>query len=182
MGAAIAVRMTAAEFDALPDDGESKRELIDGEVCEMASGGPVHETVKGRIIRKLAAFVENHQIEACFQSETRYYLPNDFDIFQPDISLVMGGSLDPKNEGKITIVPDLAVEIVSSETAERLHHKIRVLLELGARVVVAIYPAEREILIHRSSGIERVTASGTLRFEDVLPGFAVPVSALFEGI
>jgi Uma2 family endonuclease len=182
MGATIAVRMTAAEFDALPDDGESKRELIDGEVCEMASGGPVHETVKGNVALEMAAFVKINKLKARFQSETRYYLPNDIDIFQPDVSLVLGDSLDPKNVGKITIVPDLAVEIVSSETAERLHHKIRVLLELGARVVVAVYPTEREILIHRSSGIERVTASGTLRLDDVLPGFAVPASALFEGI
>ena len=182
MGAAIAVRMTAVEFDALPDDGESKRELIDGEVCEMASGGPVHERVKGNVSRKLAAFVEIHQLKARFQSETRYYLPNDFDIFQPDISLVLGDSLDPKKEGRITVVPDLAVEIVSSETAERLHHKIRVLLESGARVVVAVYPAEREILVHRSNCIERLTSSGTLQLEDVLLGFATALSALFDGI
>ena len=32
-----AVRMTVAEFAALPDDDGVKRELIDGEVCEMAS-------------------------------------------------------------------------------------------------------------------------------------------------
>ena len=37
-----AVRMTVDEFAALPDDDGVKRELIDGEVFEMASGGPVH--------------------------------------------------------------------------------------------------------------------------------------------
>ena len=182
MGAATAVRMTFAEFDALPDDEEVKRELIGGEVCEMASGGPVHETVKGKVALELAAFVKINKINARFQIETRYYLPNDFDIFQPDVSLVLAGSLDPKQKGKITIVPDLAVEVVSSETADRLNHKVRVLLELGARAVVVIYPTDREIFIHRPNGIERVTAAGILRLDDVLPGFAVPVSDFFKGI
>src|SRR5579862_3306675 len=105
MGTATAVRMTSTEFAALPDDEEAKRELIDGEVCEMASSGLVHETVKGNVIRKLAAFVENHQMTTRFQSETRYYL-TDIDTFQPDVSLVLGGLLDPKGEGKITAIPD----------------------------------------------------------------------------
>jgi hypothetical protein len=50
VGGAIAVRMTAAEFFALPDDEESKRELIDGDVCQVASGEIVRERVKGNII------------------------------------------------------------------------------------------------------------------------------------
>ena len=174
--------MTFAEFDALPENEDWKRELIDGEVYEMASGGPVHERVKGIAILKLAAFVENHQLNACFQSETRYYLPNGIDVFQPDISLVLGDKLDPKGEGKITVVPDLAVEVVSSESAQRLQHKVRVLLDLGARAVVVIYPEDRDIYIHRAAGIERVMTSGTLALEDVLPGFAIAAAVLFEGI
>ena len=115
MGAATAVRMTFAEFDALPDDEEVKRELIGGEVCEMASGGPVHERVKGNANRILTGFVVIHDLNVLCLSETRYYLLNDFDIVQPDLSLVLGESLDPRGIGKIVIVPDLAVEVVSSE-------------------------------------------------------------------
>jgi Uma2 family endonuclease len=181
MGTAIAYRMTAAEFAALSDDSDLKRELIDGEVCEVASGGPVHETVKGNVALELAAFVKIHKLKVRFQSETRYHL-SDEDMFQPDVSLVLGASLDPNNEGKITVVPDLAVEVVSSETAERLNHKIRVLLDSGARAVMAVYPADREIFIHRTNGAERLTGSATLRLEDVLPGFSVPLAAIFDGI
>jgi Uma2 family endonuclease len=172
--------MTSAEFAALPDDDESKLELIDGEVC-VVSGGPVHETVKGNVIVSLAGLVATHKMGVRFQSETRYYL-TDIETFQPDVSLVLSGSLDPKGEGRITAVPDLAVEVVSSETAERLNHKVRVLLELGAKAVVVVYPYDREILIHRPDRIERVSAAGTLRIEDVLPGFAAPASVIFEGI
>jgi len=181
MGTAVAVRMTVAEFATLSDDSEFKRELIDGEVCEMSSGGPVHETVKGNIALKLAAYVEIHQIKARFQSETRYHL-TDIDSFQPDVSLVLGKALDPNGEGRITVIPDLVVEVVSSETAQRLNHKIRVCLDLGTSAVVVIYPADREVFIHRTDGAQRLLETGTLRLDEILPGFAVPIAALFDGI
>ena len=173
--------MTEAEFAALPDDDGVKRELIDGEVCEMASGGPVHERVKGNVTRKLCAFVENRQIRALVQSETRYYLTAT-DIFQPDVSVVLRDTLDPKNEGKITIWPDLAVEVVSSETAERLNHKVTSLLGGGTRAVVVVYPSNKQVHIHRAEGMERMLLTGTLRLDEVLPGFAVPVESIFEGV
>jgi Uma2 family endonuclease len=181
MGTATSVRLTAEEFDALPDDSGSKLELIDGEACEMASGGRIHETVKGNLILKLAAFIEVNGINARFQSETRYHLSAD-EIFQPDLSIVLGNSLGAKDDNRITIIPDLAIEIVSSETAQRLQHKINVLLDLGAKAVMAVYPEDRMIFIHRSGGIERILPPGTLRLEDVLPGFALSASVIFEGL
>jgi Uma2 family endonuclease len=181
MGTATAVRLTADEFAALPDDSEEKVELIDGEVCEMASGGPVHETVKGNFSIELAAFIKTHKLNARFQPETRFYLSNR-ETFQPDISIVLSSSLDPTGKGRITLIPDLAIEIVSSETAQGLQHKINVLLDFGAKAVMAVYPEDRMIFIHRSDGIERILPSGTLRLEDVLPGFAVAASVIFEGL
>ena len=176
-----AVRMTEAEFAALPDDDGVKRELVDGELCEMASGGPVHETVKGNVLLEVAGWIKSSNIGARLQSETRYYL-TDNDIFQPDVSVVLRDTLDPTKEGKITICPDLAVEVVSSESADRLNHKINCLLAGGTRAVVVCYPSNRQIYVHRAEGIERLPASGTLRLDDVLPGFAVPVGVIFEGI
>ena len=181
MGTAIAVRMTAAEFAALPDDEDVKRELIDGEVCEMAKGGLVHETVKGNILLCLAGFVYTSKLKARVQSETGYKL-GDHDLFEPDISLVLGESLDPKGEHKISAVPDLAVEVVSSEFAARLNHKVDVLLHTGSKVVMVVYPVERHIYLHRAHGVEKLTESQKLEFEDLLPEFSVPVSTIFQGL
>ena len=103
--------MTVDEFAALPDDDGVKRELIDGEVWETASGGLTHETVKGNVILELAGWVKISGFNARVQSETGYYL-DEIDSFQPDVSLVFGDTLDPKNEGKIVIAPDLAIEVV----------------------------------------------------------------------
>ena len=48
--------------------------------------------------------------------------------------------------------------------------------------MVVVYPEEREVLLYRASGIEQLTDSGVLRFDDILPGFAVPVASIFDGI
>ena len=173
--------MTVAEFAALPDEDGVKRELIDGEVFEMASGGPVHERVKSNITRLLWRFVEAHQIKALVQSETRYHLPEI--VCQPDVSLVLGESLDPSKSGKITIAPDLAFEVVSSETAEQLHHKVKALLASGTSAVVAIYASDREIVVQRAGRrMEWVESGGLLSLDDILPGFAIPAASVFEGI
>ena len=171
--------MSVDEFAALPDDDGVKRELIDGEVYEMASGGRVHETVKGNVNLEFAAWVKIQKFNARVQSETRYYLPDI--VCQPDVSVVLGNSLGT-SESRITITPDLAVEVVSSETAQHLNRKIKALLSAGTKAVVAIYPPEREVHIFRTSGIELIPESGTLRVEDVLPGFAIPVASLFDGL
>ena len=94
----------------------------------------------------------------------------------------VGDTLDPRDEGKITIAPDLAIEVVSSESADQLNHKVNALLSAGTRAVVVIYPTDHQVLVHREEAIERIPASGSLRLDDVLPGFTVPVSALFAGI
>ena len=180
MGTLIAVRMTATDFDALPDDGESKRELIDGEVFEMASGGPVHERVKSNAHREVVLW-GGREFDFLVQSETRYYL-NEIDIYQPDVSIVLGSTLDPQKRGKITIAPVVAIEIVSSEPAARLQHKIKAMLAAGTRVVVVVYPEERSVFLYRTGRVEQLSESDTLALDDVLPGFAVPVSALFQGI
>ena len=181
MGTTAAVRMTVDEFAALPDDDGVKRELIDGHVFEMASGGPVHETVKGNVIIELAFWIKSQSLKARLQGETRYHL-SEIDVFQPDVSVVVGSTLDPKSRGKITIAPDLVVEVVSSESAKDLFHKIKTLLRAGTRAAVLIYPFDRAVSIHRLGGSQDLQESDTLRLDDVLPGFAVPVSKLFEDL
>ena len=113
----------------------------------------------GNLNVELAFWVKANRFNALVQSETRYHL-SEIDIYQPDVSVVLGSTLDPKNEGKITIAPDLAVEVGSSETAERLNHKINALLNQGTRAIVVVYPSDRQILVHRSEGFERVPFYG----------------------
>ena len=87
--------MTVAEFAALPDDDGVKRELIDGHVFEMASGGPVHETVKGNVIIELAFWIKSQSLKARLQSETRYHLSESMS-FNPTYQWSSAAHLIPK--------------------------------------------------------------------------------------
>ena len=105
-------------------------------------------------------------------------------LHRPDIIVLdeATSALDPKSQGKITIAPDLVVEVVSSESAKDLFHKIKTLLRAGTRAAVLIYPFDRAVSIHRLGGSQDLQESDTLRLDDVLPGFAVPVSLLFQDL
>jgi Uma2 family endonuclease len=50
----------------------------------------------------------------------------------------------------------------------------------GSRLVRLLRPQDRTVRVHRPDGsVQVLAASDSLSGEDVLPGFLVPVSALF---
>ena len=86
-------------------------------------------------------------------------------------------------DGFLRIAPDLVGEVVSpGDKAVGLDRKVQEYLSAGVRLVWVIYPDTRSVWVFRaSSGADYLGPGDTLSGEDVVPGFAVPVSALFEG-
>ena len=79
--------------------------------------------------------------------------------------------------------PELAVEVVSSETALHLEQKVTTYLETGSRAVWVAYPEQRTVWRHLPSGVSQHLKEGDyLEEPDLLPGFRVAVAQLFEGI
>jgi Uma2 family endonuclease len=79
--------------------------------------------------------------------------------------------------------PDLAVEVLSSgNTIEEIHDKLVEYFENGSRLVWLVHPIEHYILVYRSSEEpDRLLKSvDLLEGEEVIPGFALPVSHLFR--
>ena len=79
------------------------------------------------------------------------------------------------------IAPDLAIEIVSPSNRSRdLLDKVHQFLDAGSRLVWVVNPIRKTVTVYRSRA--NVTVLGiedTLDGDDVLPGFAVPLSRLF---
>jgi Uma2 family endonuclease len=88
------------------------------------------------------------------------------------------GDLDKLFEGS----PDLAVEVVSSETAEFLERKITLYLETGSQAVWVAYPKHRTLWTHHADGSRVLKEDQYLEEPDLLPGLRVLVSNFFEGI
>ena len=175
-----AVPMTVEEFLALPGDNNVRRELIGGEVLTMGRGGQPHEVVKSNFIHELAVYFKYSPIGRVM-SETMFRLsPND--SLMPDVSVVLAGRLKRGQTGLIGINPDLAVEVVSSETAADLQGKIELYLEHDVRAVWVAYPELRLVFVHTPAAVRQLSGGQTLEQQDLLPGFSAPVSAFFEGL
>lgn len=79
--------------------------------------------------------------------------------------------------------PELAIEVVSSEKAAHLETKIELYLAHGAKSVWVAYPQRRVVRVFDPvGGAKRFEHDEPLVDPNVLPGFAVPTSAIFEGV
>jgi Uma2 family endonuclease len=173
--------MTVDEFLTLPDVEEQHVELIQGEVVYMPSGGPVYELVKSNLIGILRDWLRDHPFGRLFV-EAAYRL-DDHDSVIPDLSLLSADRMQRGIADLLRGAPDLAVEVVSSETAARLRTKIGLYLKNGSQAVWVVFPEARVIEIHSANGqIGKCEQDQVLEDHDALPGFSVPVAQIFAGL
>jgi Uma2 family endonuclease len=173
--------LTVDEFLSLPNIEEQRVELIDGEVVEMPSGGPAHETVKSNLNEILVAWRLRRQAGKVYV-ESAYRLDKRT-VLVPDLSVLSSERLKLGIEERFRGAPDLAIEVVSSETADRLQNKIRLYFKHGGKGVWSVFPGSRIVQINRPNGHSDTLEQGQiLEDPDALPGFSTPVSAIFEGL
>jgi len=118
--------MMIEEFLKLPEVEGEKMELIQGEVVSIAYAGFVHERVKSNLIDVLAVWLRQNRIGKGF-AETTYRMEGE--ALAPDLSVLRNERLTLVTKDLPLGAPDLAIEVVSSETAARLRTKIRLYLK-----------------------------------------------------
>src|SRR5712692_6235399 len=181
MAATTAALLTVEEFQELPQPEGQRIELIQGEVVSMPVAGYPHEKTKANWNRILTRWLIDNPIGEVFV-ETGFVL-DEHNAPIPDVSLVLNHRLVPGTKGPLTGAPDLAIEVVSSETASHLEIKIALYFAHGSKAVIVAYPEQRVLRVYDASGISRkLEPHETLEGIDLLPGFRVPVSAIFEGV
>jgi Uma2 family endonuclease len=175
--------MTADQLLRMPNDGW-RYELVAGELRRMAPAGGEHGYVGIRATRLLDRFIEKEQLGgSLFAAETGFRIFTSPDTVRAaDVAYVGPERLDQARvRGYPNFAPDLVVEVVSpGDTASEVHEKVMEWLEAGARLVWALYPRTRSVVVHRPGGEARVLrADDTLDAEPVLPGFSCRVGDLF---
>jgi Uma2 family endonuclease len=180
MGATTTM-VTVQEFLQMAElDGE-RRELIGGEVVTMGQGKARHEIVKANLLRILVIWLAQNPVGQLF-AETIFEL-DDHNSLMPDLSVVFPGRVVPGTDDWLHGAPEIAIEVVSSETAARLEEKVNLYLTHGAKSVRAAFPLTRAVRIFDGAGFsKKFEQSQILVDPNVLPGFSTPVSAIFEGI
>jgi Uma2 family endonuclease len=174
--------VTAEELFDYP---ESKHyELIRGvpRVCEPPGG--VHGRLAGRIAARLTAHVDRLGLGTVLV-EAGYVLRRGPDTVRgPDISFISASRLPPERipEQFIPGAPDLAVEIVSPGSRwSEIEEKVADYLAGGTPLVWLVDPRERRVIARYPDRPPKVVAANeVLDGEEVVPGFALPLTELFE--
>lgn len=184
MATATTELLTAEDLLRLNGKGV-KGELIRGVLCETVSVGMEHTFIAGNMMAPLHTHVRRSRLGRVGGTDGGVLIQRDPDtVREPDIFFVSAERLplDVRVQGYLEVVPELVVEIVSpSDTQQAVNDKTLMWLGLGVLMVVEVYPAERAVMVHQP-GVPAVTLTGedALGGGDVLPGFRLPLSEIFE--
>ena len=176
--------LTAEELLRLSTTGR-RYELVKGELFEMPPAGGRHGSVAMRIGIVLGSYVRANDLGEVFAAETGFILRRDPDTVRaPDAAFVdrerlPAGELPP---GYLEMVPDLAVEVVSpGDSAREVLEKVADWMRSGVRLVWAIDPATRSVIVYRLlDDFDVLSEDDTLDGGRVIPGFSANLKDLFS--
>jgi Uma2 family endonuclease len=177
--------LTAEDLLRLPR-GTWRYELLKGELRRMSPAGHTHGKVAARVTAHLLKFVEDNGLGEVYAAETGFIVRRAPDTVRaPDVAFVRAEKLheSPQSvEGFFQGAPDVAVEVVSpSDSYSEVEGKVAEWLEAGALVVVVLDPGRRAGAVHRpGTQVVLLSNADTLSIPDVLPGWSLPLQAIFR--
>ena len=175
--------ITADELLQMPEDGV-RRELVEGEVREMAPAGNIHGRIAVRVAAPLFRYVEENDLGVVFAAETGFKIGSNPDTVRaPDAAFVRRERVEEVGEveGYWPGAPDLAVEVVSpNDSYAEVEEKAAAWLLAGTRAVVVVEPRTRTVTVRFSRTEIRVLTEGdVLDVGGVVPGWKLPVAEIF---
>ena len=173
--------LTIEDLLRLPDREGVIYELNKGELVTVTPPQLRHNRVRQKIELKLVNLVEERHLGEV-TSDTGFILANDV-MRVPDVAFItLGRSKDADPDQPVKGAPDLAVEIFSpNDRISELLLKVSQYLEAGAKVVWVAYPEKRQVHVFEPGEPPRLlNCDAILDCPEVLPGFFMPVSSLFE--
>ena len=173
--------LTVEDYMRLPESvgtRDVRYELVEGEVVVVSPGMFPHNIVRDNVLVALRAFLPGKKLGTAV-SEQGFQLSENT-VRVPDVAFVRRGR---KVAAKRPIegAPDLAIEVVSpSNTPRELEQRISDYFAAGCKRVWVIHPDDREIYIHGLAGVTRRRGDELLEDAELLPGFSIKASSLFE--
>lgn len=155
-------------------------ELIRGKLQMLRYNDLEHGRVAARLIASIGTHVDAHGLGALCVGSGFVLSRSPDTVRAPDIAFLAVGR-EEVGPGYPTGAPDLAVEVVSAtDQPGYIREKVTEWLEAGARAVWVADPGERTVTVHEPRRKpKRIGEEGTLRGGTVLPGFEMPVAAIF---
>jgi Uma2 family endonuclease len=181
-----AMSLTVEEFLALSLPA-GKAELVRGDLRMPPPPGAPHGVAAANLVVALGIHARAHNLGRVFADNFGYELvrlPRTVRV--PDASFLRADRFPPDGVGPgvLKLAPDLAVEILSpSETASELEEKLGDYAAAGTPLIWVIDPERRTVMVIAADAPVRWLREGDdLDGSTVIPGFEIPVSAIFDGI
>lgn len=177
---------TYEDWLKLPDDGY-RYEVIDGVLHMSPPPRPRHQRVAFRLARKLADFVEDHQLGEVFVAPVGVELPNQSVPLQPDVLFIQAGRLGIVGEDSVEGAPDLIMEVLSpSNWLYDRRDKKEVYEEVGVPEYWIVDPRMGTIEVHvLEDNVYRLVneyGAGGAAQSHVISGFEVPIDEVFREV
>lgn len=171
--------------DLLNLPSELRYELIRGKLIDTSPPpGGEHGVRTNRLSARATLFAEDHDLGFGFAAETGFKIASDPDtVLAPDWAFISRDRMpSPIPRGHVPVVPDIVLETRSpKDSAREVAQKVGMWLEAGVRIVWELDPANNRLAIHRKGITTRFLGSDKLLTgEDVLPGFELPLTTVFD--
>jgi Uma2 family endonuclease len=158
-------------------------ELVRGEVSMMSPSGFDHGRIVINVTGALIKYLDEHPCGVLTGAETGFHIGLAPDTVRaPDVGFICRERIPAERvRGFFPGPPDLAVEVLSpDDRAGEVLAKVRDWLDSGCRAVWVVDPRSGTICVHRSGRkIVMLDETATLTGDDLLPGFALSVAAVF---
>ncbi|HET6840219.1 MAG TPA: Uma2 family endonuclease [Candidatus Angelobacter sp.] len=182
---ATTTRIVFEEFQKLQNaaDEYTRYELDEGELIVTPSPTPRHNLVYIKLLRKLAAFIETHELGVVV-TEIDFRLAKDV-VRKPDLAFVAKSQMAGFDLDRTPVegAPTLAVEVISpGNLAQDTRKKVSQYLAAGSMAGWVIYPPLRLLEIHEAAGIRSIQDAAMINEEHIFAGhrFTLPLSELFD--
>jgi Uma2 family endonuclease len=174
--------LTVENYKILPETGP-RYQLIEGDLYMAPAPNRYHQDISRNLEYILLDYLEKHPIGTLYDAPFDVYL-DDYNVFQPDILVVLKERLSILTDAGAEGAPDFVVEILSPKTA-RLDrdNKRRVYATSGVRELWIITPESRQIevyLLPQDAANPAATYGENDTFESALfPGLRFNAAKIF---
>ena len=181
------MRLSVAQFMDLPDlDDKRKMELDDGVLYIMPRPSPDHQFVQAELIRRFGDYRDRQpepSIEV-YQDIILALRPGQA-LLSPDLVVILPGlQAAVVTATMVTGVPDIVVEILSSDRNRDLVRKRRLYGQAGVReywIWDLSNDAVTQLELRNDGYVERaILSAADVLTTPLLPGLAIPLSGIFR--
>jgi Uma2 family endonuclease len=175
---------TLVTGQALAEMGDIGRcELVEGRIIKMSPTGWRHGKHESRFDYHLTNFLDDHDLGEVFVGEVGIYTRRNPDTVRgADVVYISHERLSKvKSSSFLDVAPELVVEIMSPDDRwSNVQQKLAEYFDIGVILVWVADPTAKTVSVYRSLTDVRIfTEQDTVTGDEVLPGFELPVAAIF---